>query len=146
MIHQITPITMFLLALALAPAHAQAEECVTPLPSDVLTTAQPTAEGPRAFLGTWGNGKWQGLLCHTLVVESVEEDSKATVVYSHGVHQPWNIRAPGFLRITANIQGDTLSFTFPNNGPRAEYRIVDGQLHGRYITRRSEATVVLTRK
>jgi len=140
------PVAALLLALALAPIRVQAEECLTPLPADVAVPAQPASEGPGAFLGIWGNGKWQGVLCHTLVVESVAADGRATVVYSHGAHTPWNIRTPGFLRVSANIQGDTLAIAFPNNGPRAEYRLIDGRLHGRYITRSSESTVVLQRR
>jgi hypothetical protein len=132
--------------LALTLSGAAADSCSTPLPSDVATPAAPSADGPGAFLGTWGDGKWQGVLCHTLVVESVGADNTATAVYSHGVHQAWNIRAPGFRRMAGTIRNDVLYLEFPNNGPRVEYRIVDGRLHGKYTIRQNEAFVVLTRK
>lgn len=132
--------------LGLTLNSAAAESCSTPLPSDVVTPAAPTPDGPGAFLGTWGDGKWQGVLCHTLVVESIGADNTATAVYSHGVHRAWNIRSPGFARLTGTIRNDVLYLEFPNNGPRMEYRIMDGRLHGKYTIRTSNAFVVLTRK
>lgn len=132
--------------LALGWTSAAAQPCSTPLPSDLATPAAPGADGPGAFLGTWGDGKWQGVLCHTLVVESVGADGTATAVYSNDAHLPWNIRTPGFIRLTGTVQNDVLSLEFPRSGARAEYRIVDGRLHGKYSTRTSTAFIVLTRK
>lgn len=134
-----------LLAAAL-PYEARSQNCSTPLPSDVVVAAPAATDGPQAFLGVWGDGQWQGVLCHTLVVETLSADNTAVVVYSHGAYPAWNIRAPGFVRVPGQIRDGTLHIAFPNGSARVEYRIVDGKLQGRYITRSNVATAVLTRK
>jgi hypothetical protein len=125
---------------------AQAQECSTPLPSDVSAPALQADSGGRSFLGVWGNGKWDGFLCHTLVVESLTADNKVVVVYSHGVYAPWYIRAPAFYRQGGFIDGETLHLDFPQAKARAEYRLVDGKLQGKYISQRGVSTIVMTRK
>ncbi|MGE0099178.1 MAG: hypothetical protein AB7S86_12605 [Hydrogenophaga sp.] len=128
------------------PALSQPQACSTPLPSDAVIPPPAKADGTDTFLGLWGNGKWQGVLCHTLLVESLAADGTASVVYSHGVHQPWNIRAPGFVRVTGMVKDGTLALTLPNGRNGAEYRLVDGALQGTYLTQgRPVAYVKLTR-
>ena len=124
----------------------RAEECSTPLPSDISYPSQQAEVGNRALIGVWGNAKWDGLLCHTLVVESVTAENKAVVIYSHGVYAGWNIRAPGFYRQGGSIDGATLYLDFPQIKARAEYRIVDGKLHGKYVTQQGVSSIIMSRK
>ncbi|MGE0348062.1 hypothetical protein [Hydrogenophaga sp.] len=133
-------------AFALGAGDAQSQPCSTPLPSDVIVATPSATDGPQAFLGVWGDGQWQGVLCHTLVVETLSDDNSVVAVYSHGAYPGWNIRAPGFVRVPGQVRDDTLHIAFPNGSARVEYRIVDGKLQGRYITRSNVATAVLTRK
>lgn len=122
-----------------------AEECSTPLPSDVTRPQQQSIEGSSAFVGTWGNAKWDGYLCHTLVVEALAANNTATVVYSSGTYRPWNITAPSFYRLKGVISDTTLKLDFPSVKARAEYRIVDGKLHGKYFTQNVVSTIVMSR-
>lgn len=121
------------------------QPCDTPLPSDVMKPITGVS-GRASFLGSWGDGMWDGKLCHTLVVESFSDDGVATVVYSHGAYAGWNIRAPGFYRVKGKFLGDTLHLNFPTIAARAEYRVVDGHLHGQYFSGPSPVAIVLTRK
>jgi hypothetical protein len=122
-----------------------ADECSTPLPSDVTRPAQQATEGDAAFIGTWGNAKWDGNLCHTLVVEALASDSTATVVYSTGVYRPWKINAPSFGRYQGRIDKGTLHLDFSANKVRVEYRLIDGQLHGKYFIGNGVSTIVMPR-
>lgn len=125
---------------------AQAQECSTPLPSDVVKPAQQASQGNAAFIGTWGNAKWDGFLCHTLVVEALAPDNTtATVVYSTGVYRPWNINAPSFGRYPGRIENGTLHLDFSRNKVRVEYRLVDGKLHGKYFIGDTVTTIVMPR-
>lgn len=131
--------------LFLSPMPALAEECSTPLPSDVIRPRQEATEGNRAFIGVWGSAKWDGVLCHTLVIESLPSENVAAVVYSHGVYARWNIRAPAFVRFTAQISDGVLRADFPTVNARVEYRLVDGKLEGKYFTRSGVSTISLAR-
>lgn len=124
---------------------AWAEECSTPLPTDLAAPARSAGE-EGAFAGIWGGAKWDGVLCHTLVVESLSADRTAVVVYSHGAYSGWNIRAPAFFRLTGRIEGGTLHLSFPAVNARAEYRVVDGRLHGKYIAPQATAAIVMERR
>jgi hypothetical protein len=121
------------------------QPCETPLPLDVVKPSTDGA-GRASFLGFWGDGKWDGKLCHTLVVESLSDDGAATVVYSHGTYSGWNIRAPGFYRVKGRFEGDTLHLNFPTIGARAEYKLVEGSLHGKYFSGPAPVAIVMTRK
>ena len=133
------------IVFALVSGSAASQACDTPLPSDVvLPSAGPTERS--AMLGRWGDAKWDGVLCHTLVVESMPTDTTAVVVYSHGVNAGWNIRAPGFFRLQGKFDGNTLHLDFPAIKSRVEYRLVNGKLHGEYVTPQSKSTIVLNSK
>jgi hypothetical protein len=125
---------------------AFAQKCETPLPSDLNVSTlkdQPLSQ----FLGIWGDGMWDKVLCHTLVIESLPTPTTAVVVYSHGAYSGWNIRAPGFYRMQGTLDGTTLKLNFPPSlGARAEYQIVDGKMQGKYFSRTGVVTTELSRK
>jgi len=95
-------------ALIAVGKFAYAEDCETPLPSNVIRQSKQAESGNLAFLGVWGDAKWDNKLCHTLVVESVDSDGNARVVYSHGAFDAWGIKTPGFIRSKAMISNSTL--------------------------------------
>src|SRR5881409_1397288 len=95
------------LALAASAAHAQAP--LVPLPPDVAVTA-PGGDVPPAiarFSGVWGPGAWDGELPHVLVVERVDADGNAAVVYAVGESAAWKVKA-GATRVTDRIEDGVL--------------------------------------
>lgn len=122
---------------------AFADECATPLPSNIAVPASSESSGIGQFLGKWGNGKWDGLLCNTLVVESISGESRASSVYSWGAYAGWGITAPGYIRVTAELRASTLHLSFPAVRTRAEYQLIDGKLHGKYFSQQGTSLVIL---
>lgn len=70
----------------------------------------PSAAVPASqqrFLGAWV-GRWRDAVKHILIVESVQPDGSANVIYAYGVYPGLSIR-PGFRRLGAKIRGDALT-------------------------------------
>jgi dienelactone hydrolase len=77
---------------------------------DDATVMPPSAAVPESqqrFLGAWV-GRWAGAVKHILIVERVQPDGSATVIYAYGTY-PGLSFAPGFRRLGAKISGDTLT-------------------------------------
>jgi dienelactone hydrolase len=77
---------------------------------DDATVAPPSAAVPESyqqFLGAWV-GRWSGAVKHILIVESVQSDGSAKVIYAYGVY-PGLSFLPGFRRLGAKVSGDTLT-------------------------------------
>ena len=53
-------------------------------------------------------GRWGGALKHILIVESLQPDGNASVIYGWGDDPRLNITR-GFRRLGANLSGDTLT-------------------------------------
>jgi hypothetical protein len=89
--------------------------CQTYLPSDLgLRSPPPNVPSKFAkFAGVWGNGTWEGKLCSTLVVQSVDADGRASVIYSRGTYRPWNIYRSNYVRVPIRITSGTLTFKTP---------------------------------
>jgi hypothetical protein len=131
-----------LVLLSSLPPSTVAAECSSPLPSDFQAPQQSAADKDR-LVGVWGGAMWDGVLCHTLVVESLQSDGTAAVIYSHGAYASWGIRAPGFYRMPGRVVDDVLHLEFTRAKARAEYRIVDGSLQGKYFSQFGVSSVVL---
>lgn len=61
----------------------------------------PSSEIPaewRVFAGHWGNGAWDGKLCHEIVVEAIYPNGTARVVELQGDYAPWNRWPTAFRR------------------------------------------------
>ena len=80
-----------------------------PIPDDakVVPPSAAVAESQQRFLGAWV-GRWGGALKHILIVESVQPDGSASVIYGWGDSPGLSITR-GFIRLGANISGDTLT-------------------------------------
>jgi hypothetical protein len=107
---------------------AAAAECETPLPEDVRIVA-PGTDVPldlARFSGAWGDGKWGGQLCNTLIVEMVAADGVIEAIYSWGEYREWDT-APGFSRISASVIDGKLAFAAPHGGTVIYW------LSGRYV-------------
>ena len=104
---------LFVLAIVvhIASSAAFADRLIdgVPIPDDAKV-APPFAavpESQRRFLGAWV-GRWGGALKHILIVESLQPDGSASVIYAWGDNPGLNITR-GFSRIGANVSGDTLT-------------------------------------
>lgn len=75
-----------------------------PLPHDVTVAAHPSA-----LAGAWA-GRFDGVLKAVLVVERIDADGQAQVVYGYGDNPPLGISA-GWPRLPAVVDGDTLTVT-----------------------------------
>lgn len=133
--------------LALTNGAWGATTCDTPLPDDVAVEA-PSSDIPAewaAFSGTWGNGKWAGVLCNTLVVENISKAGNVVAVYSWGTYGQWHIykgQFRGFGKINANNE---LNMKF-RNGAQATYWIEGDQLKGKYESGFPTRKITLSRK
>ncbi len=80
-----------------------------PVPDDakVVSPSAAVPESQQRFLGAWV-GRWGGGLKHILIVESVEPDGSASVIYSWGDNPDFSI-TPGFVRLGAKLSGDVLT-------------------------------------
>lgn len=114
-----------------------------PLPPD-LHIAPPGPEVPTEiarFAGGWGNALWDGVLPTALVVERVEADGAATVIYTMGASEQFGysaqwVRVPGQVadgRLTLHLRAGLVVDYAPTS---------DGRLIGHYMApagRRSQA-------
>jgi dienelactone hydrolase len=104
---------LFVLAMVIhiAPSAAFADRLVdgVPIPDDAKVVPPSTAvpESQQRFLGAWV-GRWGGALKHILIVESLQPDGSASVIYGWGDNPGLNITR-GFVRLGANLSGDTLT-------------------------------------
>ena len=94
------------------------------------------------FSGIWQDGKWDGILCHLLAVESVSYGGHVRFVYSWGVASRWRISEPGYVRRSGQIEDGKLKATL-GNGAKVTYWLEDATtLKGTY-KRRDKSYITL---
>jgi dienelactone hydrolase len=104
---------LFALAMVIqiVPSAAFADRLIdgVPIPDDakVVPPSAAVPENQQRFLGAWV-GRWGAGLKHILIVESLQPDGSASVIYSWGDSPGLSITR-GFIRIGANLSGDTLT-------------------------------------
>lgn len=134
-------------AVFLLPAVVLADTCETPLP-DTITISTPSpslAEKHARFLGVWGNGKWDGKLCNTLVVQTIDSEGNVRAIYGWGTYPDWNIWK-GFSRPVGQIiEGNKVRFNF-RRGVKVTYWFSGDQLKGTYETFSGTYYVTLSKK
>jgi len=132
--------------LALAATAAHAQTAFVPLPADVAVTA-PGPDVPPAvarFSGVWARGAWDSVLPHVLVVERLEADGSARVVYAVGENADRDIK-PGAMRVTGLAEGDTLRVPSRDGRAIVEYTFEGDKLRGLYRAGDITSRVVLSR-
>jgi dienelactone hydrolase len=79
------------------------------IPDDarVVPPSAAMPESQQGFLGAWV-GRWGDAVKHILIVESVQPDGTASVIYAYGVYPGLSI-SPGFRRLSAKVSGDALT-------------------------------------
>jgi dienelactone hydrolase len=99
------------IVIHIVPSAAFADRLVdgVQIPDDANAMAPSTAvlESQQRFLGAWV-GRWSGGLKHILIVESVQPDGSANVIYAWGDSPGLSI-TPGFSRLGAKVSGDALT-------------------------------------
>jgi len=99
------------MVIHIVPSAAFADRLVdgVPIPDDakVVPPSAAVPESQQRFLGAWV-GRWGGALKHILIVESVQPDGSASVIYGWGDSPGLSITR-GFSRLGANLSGDTLA-------------------------------------
>src|SRR5258708_38578721 len=106
---------LFVLAMVMVihivPSAAFADRLVdgVPIPDDakIVPPSAAVPESQQRFLGAWV-GRWGGALKHILIVESLQPDGNASVIYGWGDSLGLNIMR-GYSRLGANLSGDTLT-------------------------------------
>src|SRR5229473_8563880 len=104
---------LFVLAMVIhiVPSAAFADRLIdgVPIPDDakIVPPSAAVPESQQRFLGAWV-GRWGGALKHVLIVESLQPDGSASVIYGWGDSPGLNITR-GFSRLGANLSGDTLT-------------------------------------
>jgi hypothetical protein len=87
-----------------------------PLPADAMVVP-PDVDVPleiAAYSGTW-EGEWNNMMArlpHTLVVEKIEKDGSASVIYAQGECLAWNVK-PAFARAQGIFKNGALVVKLP---------------------------------
>lgn len=134
------------LVVVLTLASFVSAQPVVPVPAD-LTVEAPGADVPpelAKFAGVWGNGAWDGVLAHVLVVEQMRSDGQARVVYAYGDAPDWNVNR-GHTRVTARVESGALTFDLRGGRVRVQYRFEGDSLRGTYTIGDRVSTVTLGR-
>ena len=132
--------------LTLAASAALAHTPFVPLPGDVNVTA-PAADVPPAiarFSGVWAHGAWYGELPHVLVVERVDADGRAAIIYAVGENSDLYVK-PAATRVAGQVEDGVLGFFLRDGTVAVEYRFDGDRLLGRYRSSYSTASVTLSR-
>ncbi|HUF86462.1 MAG TPA: hypothetical protein VMM59_03690 [Thermohalobaculum sp.] len=98
--------------------------------TDVEVEAPPEGLPERytQYLGQWGNGAWNDVWCHDLLVHRVYPDGQVALVDMHAPYKPWNQPATAFRRVGWIDDAGKLHF---NYGPeKATYEIVGDTMKG----------------
>ena len=132
------------LILNSAPALAD-EDCRTPLPSGFKLAPPPPGlpDDLRRFHGAWGNGKWDGKLCHTLVLEVLDSSGSVNAIYSWGDFAGWNLKQ-GYSTHQGRISGDAVDLPRFSNGAKVDYQLAGGKLSGSYVRKGNVTKIVIT--
>jgi hypothetical protein len=94
-----------------------------PLPA-TLSIEAPGADVPStdaAFSGAWGNSGWDGNIPTALVVERVDADGTADVIYASGAAEHPKVAA-NWLHLQGRIEDHTLTLRLPE-GAQVQYHL-----------------------
>jgi hypothetical protein len=119
----------------------------TPLPNPV-PISPPSADVPEEisqFSGIWSNGKWDGKLCATLVVASVDAAGNVEAIYSHGAFAGWDILNADYFKSKGKVADGKLILEKFRNGAVVTYWFSGEKLKGSYFRNGGTSNVTLSR-
>lgn len=137
-------ITLTLSAACSRPATETSPQILLPSDLAMPSIAVDVPAEVAAFGGVWGGDGWQGLLPHVLVVERINSDGTAEVVYALGDSSNGKIKG-SWSRHIGTISGGGLHFIFPNGAVVDYVMNGDGTLLGRYVMEGRPSYVRLSR-
>ena len=137
------PIVLFCLLLAAAASvHAQGAPSAEPQLGRVFCEqnvsyrlADPSTlpEHYRRFLGAWSDAAWDANTCAALIVESVDPDGTASVIYVYGPLGSSSHAPGGILHGTGIVRDGELRFQ-NSDGTQFAFRMGIADLVGRMAT------------
>ncbi len=117
------------------------------LPNDVriITLGSDVSRDLKSFSGKW-SGVADGILDNILVVEKINNDLEADVVYSWGVAYQWGVSKPGWQRYKAKFQNQTLTIVDEKQKVKITYALnSDKTLSSTYERPGAISHTILTR-
>ena len=122
-------VLFFTLLFSFAYVHGQG--VVLPPDAVVIPPTEEIAATANAFSGRW-EGLWDQRMPHVLVVEKINSNTEAVVIYAWQEPPVANAWRAGWGRITATIDGNTLRVPL-RDGIKAWYELLpDGTLKAGY--------------
>ena len=131
-----------LLLGAVASAHAQGTSAAEPQSGRVfceqnvsyrLADPSTVPERYRRFLGAWSDAAWNANTCAALIVENVDPDGTASVVYVYGPLGSSSRTPGGILHGTGVVRDGELRFQ-NSDGTQFAFRMGIADLVGRMAT------------
>ena len=102
-----------IMVVLLLPGAALADRLIdgVPIPDEIsiAPVSAATSDSGQSFLGAWV-GRWGGSLKHILIVESLQPDGTARVIYAVGDNPNATIKR-NWIRPPATVRDDTLTIT-----------------------------------
>ena len=99
----------------------------------------------RPFVGIWSDAAWTPQLCAALVVEAVQPDGTASIVYVYGPIGSNNRRPGGVLHGTGIIRDGELRFQ-NSDGTQFAFRPLYADLDGRLTTAQGQSYQAVFKK
>jgi hypothetical protein len=99
----------------------------------------------RPFVGVWSDAAWTPQLCAALIVEAVQPDGTASIVYVYGPIGSNNRRSGGVLHGTGVIREGELRFQ-NSDGTQFAFRPLYADLDGRLTTPQGQAYQAVFKK
>jgi len=99
----------------------------------------------RPFIGIWSDAAWNPQLCAALVVESVQPDGTASILYVFGPMGSNTGRPGGVLHGTGMIRDGELRFQ-NSDGTQFAFRPLYADLDGRLTTPQGQAYQAVFKK
>ena len=97
------------LTAALAASAVELDDVPIPADTRIISAPPETPEATKRFLGAWV-GSWGGLLHQVLIVESVDSNGVASIVYAVGDNPRAGVMRQ-WRRHEATVSGDVLTIT-----------------------------------
>ena len=99
----------------------------------------------RQFVGIWSDASWTPQLCAALIVENVQPDGTAAIVYVYGPMGSNNRRPGGVLHGTGIIRNDELRFQ-NSDGTQFAFRPLYADLDGHLTTPQGQSYQAVFKK
>jgi hypothetical protein len=127
------------------PSRISSSTVICGRPISYVIDATGATQPYRSFLGVWTGAAWNSRICGGLIVQSVDNDGSARIIYVYGplpgAQFPWKQQSPSAL-----IRYGQLTFQDEENGNFSFRLSEQNVLHGHFVSVRGvPLDAVLTR-